>query len=128
MPILTRREVRAQIVTRREVADMLNLHPDSISRALHDRLGVAVLEWGGAGKEMKFSAALVQSWNLARSCWSRDGQPCAICSLCLEDYAVVARHLIESRHGVLTGCADRDAEGPLCCGYPTGVGAACRMR
>jgi hypothetical protein len=47
-----------QNMTRREVARALNLHQDSVSRALADGLGSAVVSWAAAGARW----SSVKSW------------------------------------------------------------------
>src|SRR4051812_25497717 len=91
-------------MTRRQVGELLGLHPDSVTRLLPDGLAAAVSHWGGASKEMTFDHALVLRWDRARSCRNDAGRPCRACALVLEDCLAVAAHLIEARHGVFTSC------------------------
>ena len=109
---------KADSLSRRQVADLLGLHPDSVTRALADGLASAVIKWGGSGKRMAFSQALVWRWERARSCHRNGGRPCLECSIVREDAEVVALHLLEVRHGVLESCG-RD------CGYPGEICQPC---
>lgn len=87
-------------LTRREVAGLLNLHPDTITKQLVEGLGCAVTRWGGRGKPMIFSAEMVKRWDRARSCrCGAQGRSCKACALVLEDAQLVAEHLLETRHG-----------------------------
>ena len=91
---------RAGELSRRDVAELLDLHPDSVSRLLHDGLGYAVTEWGGRGAAMRFDRRLVDRWHSARDCHQgHGGGPCNACALVLEDAQAVSEHLIAERHG-----------------------------
>jgi len=63
--------LRGGTLTRRQVADLLDLHQDSVTRALPDGLGAAVRTWGGRGKEMAFDRVLVLRWARASKCTTR---------------------------------------------------------
>lgn len=89
----------ADIPTRRQIAERLGCHPDSVTRLLPKGLGAAVLRWGGRGKEMTFSAYLVDRWNHARNCRRWNGTPCFTCRTVLEDCEYVAEHLAAKQHG-----------------------------
>lgn len=110
---------REDRMTRRDVAKLLGMHPDSVSRNLRDGLGSAVTEWGGRGKTMTFSRLMVLRWWRARTCTRRGGRPCSDCSLVVEDSEVVAAHLIEKRHGVFDEPCEED------CGYQGGICQPC---
>ena len=105
-------------MTRREVAAMLGMHVDSVTRNLQDGLASAVLKWGGHGKRMTFSRLMVLRWWRAKTCTKDGGRYCTICYWVLDDCLAVGEHLIEARHGVFEGC-DED------CGYPGGIGQPC---
>ena len=83
-------------MTRRDVAALLKVHQDSVSRLLSDGLGYAVLNWGGRGKLMIFDRGLVERWAFAYRCPRR---PYCCCDPLLEDARNVAEHLLEERHG-----------------------------
>lgn len=51
--------------TRREVAELLGVHADTLTRKLRDGLAAAVLEPGGQGAEMIFDLRLAYRWWLA---------------------------------------------------------------
>ena len=85
-------------MTRRYVADMLDLHPDSVTRSLPG-LAAAVLVWGGRGKEMVLSRRGVMRYIDARDCRRDGGRRCRKCSYVLEDVMAVAEHLVKERHG-----------------------------
>jgi phage terminase Nu1 subunit (DNA packaging protein) len=112
----------AHLMTRRQVAEMLGLHQDSVSRLLHEGLGATVVEWGGHGREMRFSGALVQRWQRARACTKNAGRPCRNCFDQLEDSEVFAQHLLEVRHGAHENCW------PDGCGFNWGVDLKGRKR
>ena len=86
-------------LTRRELAEMLDLHPDSITRRLRDGLASAVSVWGGRGKEMYFSRRATIRWNDAKDCRRDGGQRCRQCTRVLEDVMAIAEHLIDEKHG-----------------------------
>jgi len=98
------------VMSRRDVAAAINLHPDSVTRALRDGLGSAVLECGGHGKLMTFSLALVSRWFLATRCGR---QQCDECDRVLEDSKAVAEHLLAEGHGY-AGCSDCLATWNIC--------------
>lgn len=103
-------------LSRREVAEMLNLHPDSISRLLPEGLASAVTRWGGSGKSMIFSRMLVSRWQRARLCFRNQGRPCVECLIVTDDCQVGAEHLLEVRHGAFETCG----RGDDFCGHPSG--------
>ena len=49
------RQQQERLITRRELATSVGVHPDSLSRVLADGLASAVLVWGGRGQEQRFS-------------------------------------------------------------------------
>ena len=100
-------------LTRRQLADMLDLHPDSVTRSLPDGLASAVLVWGGRGKEMVFSRRNVMRWIDARDCRRDGGRRCRKCSYVLEDVMAIAEHLLEERHG-FGACDECSPPGSLC--------------
>jgi hypothetical protein len=108
---ITKRRALRKTLSRREVATILRLHPDSVTRLLAGGLASAVLAWGGHGRLMVFSLALVMRWDFARTCTSgRSGGPCATCRLVLEDCECTGQHLAEKRHGAFETCDDEDCE------------------
>ena len=111
----TRRLAEADGITRREAAQLLGLHPDSITRLLPEGLGAAVVAWGGHGREMTFSRLLVTRWQAARICLAT-GRGCNACDLAMFCMVADAEHQTAKRHGV-GGCAD--------CWVPWPPGAAC---
>lgn len=123
MENITKREALAETLTRREVAVLLELHPDSITRLLSEGLASAVIRWGGRGKEMAFSRALVLRWDAARTCHNgAAGGPCGACRLVLEDGSISGRHVQAAQHGVFErckapGCGIQRAFCPPC-GWP----------
>lgn len=104
---------RTDSMTRREVAEMLDLHQDSVSRRLADGLASAVLQWGGRGKEMAFSRTAVLRWWRASTCARDGGRPCLPCRRVLEDTVAVAEHLLETRHGY-GGCQECRTDWKVC--------------
>ena len=100
-------------LTRRQLAGMLNLHPDSATRMLHEGLAAAVVEWGGRGKEMIFSRRLAMRFVNARDCRRDGGRRCRKCRYAMEDIMAVAEHLLEERHG--SGGCDECTEPPTPC-------------
>ena len=97
---------KADTMTRRELADVLLIHPDSVSRNLRTGLGAAVLSWGGRGEEQKFSKFHAIRWHKARACARRKrGAPCWRCDTVLDDCNATAEHLLKERHGV-AGCSE----------------------
>lgn len=118
----TTKDLRAdKKLSRREVAQLLRLHPDSVSRILPEGLGSAVTSWGGRSKRMQFSRWMVLRWDRARSCRRYGGTPCVLCKLVLEDAQVVAKHLLEVRHGVGESCDPKN------CGYVGGISPPCGL-
>jgi len=109
-------EIKTDRISRRDVAHLLDMHPDSVSRILHEGLSSAVLEWGGRGKTMTFSRVRVLRWWRARTCTRRGGRPCSECAFVLEDCQAVGEHLMQARHGAEESCED-DENGPARC-YP----------
>jgi hypothetical protein len=101
--------VEGDQVTRREVADLLDRHPDSVTRLLPEGLAGAVLQWGGRGKEMAFSRSEVLRWVGARAC-SRNG--CLDCYDVLYDMLAVGEHLTQAEHG-LGGCHECRCPWPM---------------
>ena len=116
-------------MTRREVAAMLGMHADSVTRNLADGLGSAVLAWGGRGKTMTFSRLRVLRWWRAKTCTRNGGRQCRDCWNALEECEALADHLIEKRHGCEETCI---AEGEIGiedgeeCGSTEIVAQACR--
>ena len=101
-------------LTRRQVGQLIGMHPDSVTRVLHDGLGYAVLEWGGRGKLMYFARELVLRWHRARQCWQGAmGYPCDECSAVLQQCEALAEHMIEERHGYAE-CKKCTLPGKLC--------------
>lgn len=108
------------------------MHPDSVSRNLANRSGLAsaVLRWGGSGKSMVLSRELVLRWWRASTCTRRSGRPCRECADVLEDAQAVGEHLRRAKHGFNDwgSCADDDAcvpyGGPMCQPCRTGGGVA----
>ena len=93
-------ENQHETMTRREVADFVGVHVDTITRLLTEGLGCAVARWGGHSKRMAFSRDLVVRWNDARLCKrGPGGGPCAKCTDVLEDCIYTAEHLMKARHG-----------------------------
>ena len=104
MSVNNNRAKKADELTRREVAKILDRHPDSVSRLLHEGLACAVLQWGGRGKEMRFSRKQLERWRRARAC--RDtGRWCKACNEVLYDTEAIAEHLLETKHGY-GGCQE----------------------
>ena len=93
-------------ISRRELAHLLGVHPDSVSRMLPDGLAVAVVEWGGRGKETLFDQPLaLRFWNAKTCPIARSGGYCYFCRSALEDCKNVGEHLIEARHAY-GGCSE----------------------
>lgn len=90
---------RGDRLGRREVARMLQVHPDSVTRRLSSGLGAAVIDFGGRGKHMIFFRPAFQRWAAAQRCVSDKGRPCRNCAAVLEDCEHVARHLRDIGHG-----------------------------
>ena len=98
---------------RRDVADLLGLHPDRVSHLMHEGLAGCVLEWGGHGREIVFDAGQVERWRRARAC-EKSGRPwCPECANVRFDIEATAEHLVETRHG-LGGCRECKVDYPLC--------------
>jgi len=98
--------------TRRQVGELLGLHPDSVTRSLHEGLACAVLAWGGRGKEMVFDRAQVERWRRSMAC-ATSGRPwCPPCYDVRYDCHAVAEHLLQTRHG-LSGCRECNCPWPL---------------
>lgn len=95
----TRRVIPHVPMTRLEVAKLVGVHPDTLTRLLAEGLGSAVIQWGGHSKPMSFSRDLVIRWNDARTCTRFDGRPCPRCVDTLEDCRYTAEHLKEAKHG-----------------------------
>ena len=115
------------LMTRRDVAALLGVHPDSASRMLPEGLGACVRSWGGHGKAMTFSKALVLRWYAARTCPARAaGRGCWPCRGTLEDCQVTATHLIRARHDAVTLFARCPFDGEEPCGHPGGFSEPCR--
>lgn len=109
-------------LSRKAVADLLNVHPDSVSRLLHEGLASAVLEWGGHSKTMAFSRPLFERWQFLRACPARRRQQhCSVCWHAAEDIQALAEHLLEARHGY-GGCELCTVDWPVSqpCTSPTG--------
>ena len=106
-------------LTRREVAGLLGLHQDSVTRALPEGLGSAVVAWGGRSKVMRFSRLMVVRWDRARTCRRVGGDPCIHCRLALEDAVAVAEHLLQVRHGAHESCGRN-------CGWPGQIAEGCQ--
>lgn len=92
-------------MTRLEVAKLVGVHPDTLTRLLAEGLGSTVIRWGGHSKPMSFSRDLVIRWNDARTCKRFAGRPCPRCVDVLEDCRYGAEHLKEAKHGA-GGCDD----------------------
>jgi hypothetical protein len=112
-----RQQQRAGI-GRRELAEQLELHQDSLSRLMPDGLASAVIAWGGAGKPMTFSVEHALRFHRAYSCTRDRGGPCAQCRRVLEDCRNIAEHLIDARHA-FGGCALCRTPWPLVQPCPT---------
>lgn len=82
--------------TRRELAELLGLHPDSVSRLMSAGLAIAVEAWGGRGLEQRFDPMRAQRFLGAYRC--RQVRECSQCRRVLEDCRAVAGHLITTRH------------------------------
>jgi hypothetical protein len=93
--------VKANTLTRRELAGVLNVHVDSISRNLGYGLACAVTKWDARGRAMRFDRAQATRWAGAWRCASKalNGRPCRQCWLTMEDCEAVGEHLTEERHG-----------------------------
>jgi hypothetical protein len=102
-------------LTRRDVAELLGCHQDSVTRKMPDGLASAVTTWGGNSKLSLFSHLLVSRFVLASRC------QCARCRLVVEDAQDVGAHLIEARHGAFESCG-RD------CGHPGQFCLPCEPR
>ena len=100
-------------LTRRELAELLNIHQDTVTRVLRNGLASAVMVWGGSGKEMSFSRRGAIRWIDARDCRRDGGQRCRQCSRVLEDVMAIAEHLLEERHG-FGACDECRPPGSLC--------------
>lgn len=128
MNAITKREVSNRRLNRDQAAQLLGCHRDTLTHLLSEGAASAVLEWGGHGRQMFFSEALLVAWQQARDCRRGHGwRRCFKCWLFLEDAETVASHLVAVRHGVLErGRADtcKDAEGWLC-GNRTTWGRPC---
>jgi P27 family predicted phage terminase small subunit len=98
------------LLTRRQVADLLGVHQDSVSRLLADGLAYGVVRWGGRSHPMTFSRERVMRWHRARQC--RQGRACETCWFVLEDCQAVGEHLIQTRHGY-GDCPECDCDWPL---------------
>lgn len=97
---------KADTVSRHELAALLLLHPDSVSRNLKAGLAAAILSWGGHGQEQTFSRSRALRWSRAMACRRRNlGAPCSRCRDVLFDCDAVAEHLLETRHGY-AGCRE----------------------
>lgn len=119
---ITHAEAKSSTLTRREVARVLGVHQDSVSRLLGEGLAGAVLKWGGQGRNMVFSRALVLRWLYARDCRrGASGGRCWLCRSVLEDCQVVGEHLQASHHGVFERCEDPE------CGAQAGFGLPCGL-
>lgn len=92
-------------ISRFQVAQLLNIHEDTVTRSLRDGLGSAVIEWGGAGKSMVFAEALVLRWRHAKNCRRAN---CVECEITIEDCKVIANHLAGTQHG-WAGCEECSA-------------------
>jgi hypothetical protein len=110
---VTRETALSALISRRDVAKLAGLHQDSISRLLVDGLAGAVIEWGGHGREMRFSKQLVGHWLKARACRRRGERGCRECLLKLENFEASGEHLLDVRHGAHESCGTGDDE----CGY-----------
>ena len=86
-------------MTRPQVAQLLGLHADSVTRQLREGVGCALLKFGGHGKASVFSRLLVSRWAHAARCRRSNGEPCYQCRLVVEDARAVAEHLLEAGHG-----------------------------
>lgn len=91
--------MNAGTLSRRQVARLLDVHVDSVSRLLHDGLAAAVVRWGGHGKTMSFDREQVERWLQSRHCG------CLDCRTVREDLAAVGEHLLETHHG-FRGCLE----------------------
>lgn len=103
-----------RVVTRRQLADHVGMHQDSLSRLLSAGLGAAVVEWGGRGQEQRFSLWMALRFLLAHRCRS-SGRICSSCTWVLADSEALAAHLLDARHGVFEPCDDDDMyQGDAC--------------
>ena len=100
-------------LSRRSVADLLGLHPDSVSRLSAEGLACAVVRFGGHGQAMAFDQGLALRWDRARRCRRVNGKPCRQCRQVLEDCQAVGEHLLEERHGH-GQCEECTPPGGLC--------------
>jgi hypothetical protein len=66
--------------TRRQAAEALECHPDSITDWMPLGLAASVVAWGGAGEEMRLDPRLVLEFGLAKDCPSQ----CGLCRLRLD--------------------------------------------
>ncbi len=103
-------------LTRRQAADILGMHPDSVTRQLPEGLASAVVVWGGHGRSMVFSRMLVSRWQRARLCCRARGQPCSRCFWVMDDAKAYGEHLLDVRHGAFEPCGTGDDF----CGLPSG--------
>jgi hypothetical protein len=99
--------VKAQTLSRRELAKLLHIHPDSVSRNLTAGLACAVTRWDSRGRAMLFDRAQALRWAGAFRCPSKalSWTPCRRCWTVMEDCAAVGEHLAEARHGY-AGCVE----------------------
>ena len=120
MPVITRRQMATPTYSRQQVADLMKIHPDSVTRHLRAGLASAVLVWGGHSKPMIFSTALTLRWYGAWKCLTPAGRRCHECWGVFEDCQAVGAHLLETRHGTLVACGDEDCVMPSRLGVPCG--------
>lgn len=74
---------RSWDVSRRELAELFSVHPDTVTRKLRDGLSAAVVERGGRGEELIFDLRLAHRWWLAA-----EGH---LAQIVLDDYTACAR-------------------------------------
>lgn len=85
-------------LSRRGVARLLSITPDSVSRLVPEGLGYAVTARRGRGGALTFDVALVTRWWRLRACQRAGGGPCQSCRLALEDALAVTEHLAAAGH------------------------------
>src|SRR5688500_13969651 len=105
---------KGQLISRRHLAKLLAIHPDSLSRMLREGPGCAIVMHGGPGREMLLSGWHADRWHKAQTCRrGNDERPCPACRIVLEDCVAIAEHLVVTGHGV-GGCEYCDVRWGLC--------------